>query len=410
MNDKINKVVVIKDARDLEKIREDWVRLQWHPNADIDCFMNFIKIQKSVKMPYVLLVYENGAIESMLVGRIEDTKLSFNVGYKSVFEDNVRMLAVNYGGVLGKQSPQISELLIAELVKSLSDGDADIVFMNALRVDSDIYRLARTLPRTISRDRLENRSTHWKMACPENLDLFLKRMSQKHRYWIRRVTKLLEKEYSGKVEYKYLHEQKDIERLCEDAESIAKNTYQRGLGVGFRDGELTRQTLNLLATKRMLRSYFLYVNEKPCAYWIGTRYGNVFHLDYTAYDPAFQKNEPGTVLFMKMIDDLCRLNVKEIDFGFGDALYKNRYGDESWEESSVYIFSPKWKGAKLNVYWTLTGKIHQYSKDMAKKAQILQKIKTGWRRKIQHGSASGNKVDPGSGSIIRAGALPNWKN
>ena len=163
------------------------------------------------------------------------------------------------------------------------------------------------------------------------------------------------------------------------------------MGAGFNDSELTRRTLSLLATKGLLRSYFLYVNEKPCAYWIGTLYGNVFHLDYTAYDPAFQKNEPGTVLFMKMIDDLCRLKVKEIDFGFGDALYKNRYGDESWEESSVYIFSPKWKGAKLNVYWTLTGKIHQYSKDMAKKAQILQKIKTGWRRKIQHGSASGEK-------------------
>ena len=359
--------------------------LQWHPNADIDYFMNFINIQKNVKMPYVLLVYENGTIESILVGRIEDTKLSFNVGYKSIYEDNVSMLAVNYGGILGKQSPQISELLISELVKSLNDEEADIVFLNALRVDSDIYRLARSLPRMMSRDRIESRSTHWKMACPENLEGFLKRMSQKHRYWIRRVTKLLEKEYPGKVEYKYLHEVKDIDRLCDDAESIAKNTYQRGLGVGFNDSELTRRTLSLLATKEMLRSYFLYVNEKPCAYWIGTLYGSIFHLDYTAYDPAFQRSEPGTVLFMKMIDDLCRLKVKEIDFGFGDALYKNRYGDESWEESSVYIFSPRWKGAKLNACRTLTGKIHQLSEKMAKRAQILQKIKTGWRRKIQAG-------------------------
>ena len=53
-------------------------------------------------MPYVLLVYENGTIESILVGRIEDTKLSFNVGYKSIYEENVSMLAVNYGGILGK--------------------------------------------------------------------------------------------------------------------------------------------------------------------------------------------------------------------------------------------------------------------------------------------------------------------
>ena len=173
--------------------------------------------------------------------------------------------------------------------------EADIVFLNALRVDSDIYRLARSLPRMISRDRIESRSTHWKMACPENLEGFLKRMSQKHRYWIRRVTKLLEKEYPGKVEYKYLHEVKDIDRLCDDAESIAKNTYQRGLGVGFNDSELTRRTLSLLATKGMLRSYFLYVNEKPCAYWIGTLYGSIFHLDYTDMIRPF--NEVNRVQF-----------------------------------------------------------------------------------------------------------------
>lgn len=391
MNNSSKKVVVVKDLCGLERIRSDWEKLQWHPNADIDYFMNFIIIQKNVKMPYVLLVYENETIESILVGRIEDTKLSFNVGYKSIYEDNVSMLAMNYGGLLGNRSPQISELLISELVKALKNNEADIVFLNALRVDSAIYRLARSLPRMISRDRIERRSTHWKMACPENLEGFLKRMSQKHRYWIRRVTKLLEKEYPGKVEYKYLHEVKDIDRLCDDAESIAKNTYQRGLGVGFNDSELTRRTLSLLATKKMLRSYFLYVNEKPCAYWIGTLYGSIFHLDYTAYDPAFQRSEPGTVLFMKMIDDLCRLKVKEIDFGFGDALYKNRYGDESWEESSVYIFSPRWKGAKLNACRTLTGKIHQLSEKIAKKAQILQKIKTGWRRKIQEGSVQGEK-------------------
>ena len=41
---------------------------------------------------------------------------------------------------------------------------------------------------------------------------------------------------------------------------------------------------------------------------------------------------------MKMLDDLCGLKVKEIDFGFGDALYKNRYGDESWENSQSTYF------------------------------------------------------------------------
>ena len=49
----------------------------------------------------------------MLVGRIEDAKLSFNVGYKSIYEDNVSMLAVNYGGILGNtESTNIETALL----------------------------------------------------------------------------------------------------------------------------------------------------------------------------------------------------------------------------------------------------------------------------------------------------------
>ena len=80
-------IKIIKDVNALEQIRSDWERMQWHPNADIDYFTNFIHIQKNVKMPYVILVYENGTIVSILVGRIEDTKLSFNVGYKGIYEE-----------------------------------------------------------------------------------------------------------------------------------------------------------------------------------------------------------------------------------------------------------------------------------------------------------------------------------
>lgn len=375
--------VVIKEINQLEKLKTAWLNLEWHPNADYDYFLKYVQSKNNVIAPYVLAVHSNGTLKALLVGRIEETDISFNVGYKRVRKTRVKMLAINYGGYMGCQTPDIANAIVCELTRALKNREADVVFLNALRVDSDLYRAAKSVPGMLMRDRVEIKSAHWKMACPENLDAFMKRMSQKHRYWIRRVTKLLEKEYPEKIVYRFYSSKDNVDVLCKDAEEIAKKTYQRALGVGFKDSNFTRSILELLATKGLLRSYFIYVNGKPCAYWIGTLYGSTFHLDYTAYDPAFQKNELGTILFMRMIDDLSKTKVREIDFGFGDALYKNRYGDESWEESSVYIFAPSWKGFILNANRMLAGAIHKLSEKYAKKAGILQEIKTKWRRKVQ---------------------------
>ncbi|GAF75893.1 unnamed protein product, partial [marine sediment metagenome] len=44
----------------------------------------------------------------------------------------------------------------------------------------------------------------------------------------------------------------------------------------------------------------------------------------------------------KMFEALClEKNVDAIDFGFGDAQYKESFSDVSWMEASVYIFAPR---------------------------------------------------------------------
>ena len=39
---------------------------------------------------------------------------------------------------------------------------------------------------------------------------------------------------------------------------------------------------------------------------------------------------------------------QKIDFGFGDAKYKEVICNENWQEASVYIFSPTFKAMRIN--------------------------------------------------------------
>jgi hypothetical protein len=50
----------------------------------------------------------------------------------------------------------------------------------------------------------------------------------------------------------------------------------------------------------------------------------------------------------------CEEGIPRMDFGLGDAFYKQRFGTEGWEEASVFIFAPTLRGLVFNVLRTST--------------------------------------------------------
>jgi CelD/BcsL family acetyltransferase involved in cellulose biosynthesis len=79
------------------------------------------------------------------------------------------------------------------------------------------------------------------------------------------------------------------------------------------------------------------------AFWIGSLYRDSLFLHFTGYDPAFGKYEPGKILLVHMIKELSSSypHVRSIDYGFGYALYKQRFSNQRWYECSLRIAAPK---------------------------------------------------------------------
>jgi CelD/BcsL family acetyltransferase involved in cellulose biosynthesis len=113
-----------------------------------------------------------------------------------------------------------------------------------------------------------------------------------------------------------------------------------------------RERMNLTASKDWLRAYLLYLGGVPVAFWIGTQYRGVFFSDFMGHDSAYAKHSPGMFLVMKVINGLYGADgnsrVTRVDFGVGDAQYKEVLGNVCWTDAFIYIYGPSRKGRALN--------------------------------------------------------------
>ena len=373
----------IQTSQEIEEIRGFWKKAQYHPNTDIDHYLTVINSMENLICPYIILFSLDGRPEALAIGRLERKDMDISLGYKTLFKVKTACLTILYAGLLGNWSKELYNILVKELINALRSRIADIVWFNLLHMESDLYNITRQLPNFFCRDHVVAIKPHWKMILPNTFDDFMKKMTAKHRYWLNRLPRVLEKDHSGKVEYRDFHSSDNLEQLFTDAEHVAKTSYQRSIGAGFVENSMMRQRFSLYADKGHLRAYLLYIGGEPCAFWIGTLYGSIFYLNFTSYDAAYKRYEPGTILFIKMIEDVIKSGITEIDFGFGDAFYKQRFGNQQWQESSTYIYAPTIKGMYLNLIRTITIRPYLYIIGIAERKNMLQKIKTFWRNKLR---------------------------
>jgi hypothetical protein len=377
---------MVKVARSVDEVKSlasAWEKLQWHPNAAFQYFLQLLESDGGIERPHVVALFEDESPKAILAGRVETFPLRIKVGYKRVCEPLVRSVSINYGGVMGDVAPPYCDALIQELTDCVRQKEVDIVFMNHLRVDSALYQAAIKVPGFMCRDHFPSYTVHWQMVLPSNIDEVYQALSGKRRHELRRRERQFLKDFSGEVKIDVLDNNANIAEILNHIEAVASKTYHRSLGVGFVNDARTRQRVLALSRLGWLRSYILYVGGNPCAFWIGTRFGSTFYLDYTGYDPSYKAYEPGVFLFMKMVENLCEIGIKEVDFGFGDAFYKQRFGNKSWEEASVYIFSPTLRGLALNSMKTVSAAVSEVASTILGKIKVLDKVKRTWRNGLR---------------------------
>jgi hypothetical protein len=376
--------LVARTKEEIEVIRPVWESFQWHPNGDIDFFLNLLEYRKEIRNPHVILLFENESPVSMIVGRVEDTNLKINFGYKELWRPSVRSISISYGGILGNTSAKYSELLLSKLIQSLHCKEVDVVMMGNLKIESEMYNLSKNISPIFCRDFIKYPRNHRIKSLTQNGNGFKNILSRVAKNKYNNCSNRLNKEYKNRYEMKCYQNVSELEPIMNDSEAVARKTYHRALGTGFFNDEETRKRFDLALRKNWLRVYILYIDGFPVAFWNGMLYKKVFYSGDTGYNPEFRSIAVGTFLLMRMMEDLSNTGeATTLDFGFGDAEYKRHLSDECWAESFVYIFAPSFRCVAINICRIIVYSLSQAAESLLNLTGMTIRIKTYWRNRLK---------------------------
>jgi hypothetical protein len=379
-------ITVARSVEEVEALRPAWVSWPGHRDSDIDFYLMIVRSYREVLRPYVIALYRDGRPDAILVGRLERKRISFPIGYLRGLPIQAKCLRFVYGGIHGDESLENVRALAGEVVSRLAQGEADLAMLEFVPLETTLYQIARSLPGIFCRDSLSTPQRHRSMTIPDKIEQVYGMMSGHRRKVIRQCAKRLRGSPAGEPRIKCYRMVSDFDRLFHDVEEIARKTYQRGLGAGFADTPDVRARLQLAVDKGWLRAYVLYLGSRPCAFWIGMSYGDAFLSEYMGYDPEFRDLSPGMFLIMSVLEGFCDHAegdlVRRVDWGLGDAEYKEVLSDNAWLEANVYVFAPSVKGLALKSVRVATELIVRSARHLLSSTGLSARIKRLWRNHL----------------------------
>jgi hypothetical protein len=382
-------VRIVRTLAELEELEGIWNAWCDDPNADLDFYLASARCRPDIIRPHVMVLYRDGRPDCMMVGRLECCPLKLKVGYTTLFEPQVRRLFFLQGGFLGNFSAENIRVLLRELKKSLQGGEGDHAELARVIPNSVLDQIIRNEFSSLCTGQFAPLHEHRWAELPATFEQFLQGMPRKNRHEFRRHQKRLASDFPGKVKFRCYRHEHEVDELARAAETISAKTYQRALGVGFQPSAEVLDYLRAMARKDGMRGCALYVEEQPCAYFIGVQTKDSFHGNFMGFDPQFGKYSPGLLVLMHSIEHCFDPDSRatRIDFGWGDRRYKRVICNQSRQDGPMYLYSRSWAGLKLNCLQSATSFVDLSARKLLARSTFLQKMKRLWQGRLQESYA-----------------------
>jgi CelD/BcsL family acetyltransferase involved in cellulose biosynthesis len=362
--------MIARSAAELEELRPAWETVPWErEEAELDYLLARVRFRSEAVTPFGLVVGSEG-----VAGRIEERPLPVRIGYRTVVAPRLRLLRVVDGGAVGASA-------VAALRPVLREVDA-IVFP-PLAVGSELEAAARSLGGPLQRQPFARVAPRRRLVLPESYEAFVASRSANTRWRVRRDERRVPEALGG-LRVEVVRDASRVDELFRDAERVARGTYQRALGTGFADTAEQRELARLGLERGWVRGYLLYRADEPIAFWLCSTYRGTLLIRTTGFDDRYAQHRVGLYLLRRVIEDaIADPTLIAVDFGPGDAAYKQQLSSESRLERQLVVFAPTWRGLRANAVGAPVLGAARLARRALDAAKLTDRVRTGWRARVR---------------------------
>lgn len=143
----------------------------------------------------------------------------------------------------------------------------------------------------------------------------------------------------GRTELQRVSEIDQVPDFLRAAHEISKESWQScQFGLRIRNDDAELRQLTILAQHGMLRSYLWWIEGRPAAFAVCNQHGGCFRYEEIAYRAEYGQFSPGRTMLHQIVEDLLRHDSPSVlDFGGGDAEYKQQFANRESSSGSVWL-------------------------------------------------------------------------
>ncbi len=375
---------IARSESELERLRAAWEQLPWQrEEAAFAYYAARLRTRPEVIAPFAVVVFDGERAVAGLAGRLESRRLSTAIGYKVVYAPLVRFLRVVDGGLVAPEGAPRRALLDA-LAGVLQRNEADVVGLPPIESGTALYSELARLAGPLGRQPLIAPWTRRRLVLPAGFEEFLASRSHKTRKRVRQDARRLEAAFGERLSVEITRDRSGLERLIGNADRVAGSTYQRALGAGFADTGEQRALTEVGLSHGWVRGYLLYLDSDPIAYWLCSLYGDTMLLKTGGFDHAYTEHRVGIYLLMRVIEDACLdPALRVLDFGPGDAPYKQQFSSEGVLERNLVLFAPTLRARRINAARTAILGPARAARSVLDASGLTGRVRSGWRGRLR---------------------------
>lgn len=325
--------------------------------------------------PLTLRITDNSGRSSIVMGRIRKERQRGRIGYLSVPLPSLLTYTVIYRGITGScDARSLVESLIPWLRQTYRV--EQVLFTKQVTGSAIDQALAETPHNTALAP-----EAHWRLTLPESYEALMSRHSGKHRQRLRWERRKLEEYAPQPLTHEVLGTVDEIDSILTICESIGQGTYHARVGGMVRRDQVWHAVCRTLANTDSLACHLFRADHQAIAFVLTARHCAVVHIIAMAHLPKYNRYSLGKHLLLEVLRDSCDRGLRWVDYGFGDAQYKQVYGTHNAQERTHLLSMPTWRAAGVRHAIAAADATHN-ALQRAFGNRFANRVKRVWRTRL----------------------------